>query len=464
MSHKSKAKSQSQGRRIPPSSALEAWAPLEPDAAGLDIGAEEIWAAVPPERDRQPVRPFGTFTPDLVALTDWLAACQVKSVAMESTGVYWVPIFEMLEARGLRVYLVNARHLKNVPQRKTDVLDCQWIQPLHYLGLLSPSFRPEAEMVVLRTYLRQRAMLIEHRAPHVQHMQKALQSMNVQLTQVLSDVTGVTGLAIIRAVVAGERDPVKLAQFRQPGCKSSQETIAKALTGSYRAEHVFALHQALALYDFYTERLAECDRQIEQQYAATRPRFDPHDPQHPLGPDPKPNTHSKNAPAFDVRPCLYELVGVDVTATEGFDVSSAQDLLSEIGTDMSRWRTDGHFSSWLGLAPHNRITGGKVIGRQMAKVNNRAAQVLRLAAQSAGRGHGPVGGFYRRLRARVGPQQAITATAHKLARIIYHMLKTRQPYDPAVLEASDTRQRQRDVNALQRRAAKLGYTLQPAPT
>jgi hypothetical protein len=463
MTAKSKAKAKA--KRIPPPSAVEAWAPIEPDAAGLDIGAEAIWVAVPPERDPQPVRPFGTFTPDLAALADWLVACGVKSVAMESTGVYWVPIFELLEARGFRVYLVNARHLKNVPQRKTDVLDCQWIQHLHHLGLLSASFRPEAEIAVLRAYLRQRAMLIEHRAPHArsEHMQKALQQMNVQLTQVLSDITGVTGQAIIRAIVAGERDPVRLAQFRQPSCHSSQDAIAKALTGTYRAEHVFALQQALALYDFYTERLAECDQQIEQQYAATRPRFDPDDPEHPLGPDPKPNTHSKNAPGFDVRPHLFRLVGVDLTATEGFDASSAQALLSEIGTDMTRWRTEGHFSAWLGVAPHNRITGGQVIGRQTAKVNNRAAQVLRLAAQSAGRGHGPVGAFYRRLRARVGPEQAITATAHKLARIVYHLLKTRQAYDPAILEAASTRQHQRDVEALQRRAAKLGYALQPAP-
>ena len=462
MNPKTRAKAKT--RRIPPASALESWAPIEPDAAGLDIGAEEIWVAVPSERDPQPVRAFGTFTPELEALVAWLAACGITTVAMESTGVYWIPIFELLEARGFRAYLVNARHLKSVPQRKTDVLDCQWIQHLHHLGLLNASFRPEAEIAVLRTYLRQRAMLIEHRAPHVQHMQKALQQMNVQLTQVLSDITGVTGLAIIRAIVAGERDPVRLAQFRQPTCQSSTEEIAKALTGSYRQEHVFALQQALALYDFYTERLGECDRQIERQYAATRPRFDPDDPEHPLGPDPKPNTHSKNAPTFDVRPCLYRLVGVDLTTPEGFDASSAQDLLSEIGTDMSRWRTDGHFSAWLGLAPHNRITGGKVIERQTAKVNNRAAQVLRLAARSAGRGQGPVGAFYRRLKARVGPEQAITATAHKLARIIYHMLKTRQPYDPAVLQATDQRRHQRDIAALKRRAAKLGYALQPVPT
>ncbi len=313
------------------------WSTLNADAAGLDIGASEIWVAVPPDRDPNPVRAFSTYTPDLNALAAWLTTCRVTSVAMESTGVYWIPIFELLEARGCEVYLVNASHIKNVPGRKSDVADCQWIQRLHSYGLLSSSFRPEAEIVVLRAYLRQRAMLIEHRAPHIQHMQKALQQMNLQLTQSLSDITGVTGLQIIRAIVAGERDPLVLARFRQPTCHSSDEDIAKALTGHYRPEHVFALQQALVLYDAYTAQLALCDRQIEAQYAASRPRFDPDDPDHPLGPDPKPNSHSKNAPDFDVRTPLFKLAGVDLTAVAGFNASAAQTVLAEIGTDMSAW-------------------------------------------------------------------------------------------------------------------------------
>lgn len=441
----------------------EPWSVVNPDAAGLDIGASEIWACVPADRDAQPVRCFGTFTPDLETLANWLAACRVTTVAMESTGVYWIPVFELLEARGLAAYLVNARHIKNVPGRKSDVQDCQWIQRLHSYGLLNASFRPEAEMVVLRAYLRQRAMLLEHRAPHIQHMQKALQQMNVQLPQVLSDITGVTGLQIIRAIVAGERDPVTLARFRQPTCRSSQATIAKALTGHYRAEHVFALQQALALFDAYTAQLAECDRQLEQQYSATKPRFDPDDPKQPLGPAPKPHSHSKNAPDFDVRTPLFRLVGVDLTAVDGFDASIAQTVLAEIGTDMSRWPTVKHFCSWLGLAPHNDITGGKVIRSRTLKTHNRAAQALRLAAQSAGRGHSALGGYYRRMRARLGAAQATTATAHKLARIVYHLLKTRQPYHPPTLEAYDEQHRQREINALRRRAAKLGLTLQPQP-
>src|SRR5258706_9712448 len=298
------------------------WSTLNTDAAGLDIGAAEIWVAVPPDRDPNPVRAFGTFTPDLQALAAWLAACRVTSVAMESTGVYWIPIFELLEARGFEVYLVNASHIKNVPGRKSDVQDCQWIQRLHSYGLLSASFRPEAEIVVLRAYLRQRAMLIEHRAPHIQHMQKALHQMNLQLTQSLSDITGVTGLQIIRAIVAGERDPLTLARFRQPTCRSTEDEIAKALTGHYRAEHVFALKQTLVLYDTYTSQLTDCDRQIEAQYAASRPRFDPDDPDHPLGPDPKPNSHSKNAPDFDVRTPLFKLAGVDLTAVARLNEST----------------------------------------------------------------------------------------------------------------------------------------------
>jgi transposase len=397
-----------------------------------------------------------------VALADWLTACQVTSVAMESTGVYWIPIFELLEARGFEVYLVNAYHLKRVPGRKSDVLDCQWIQHLHSLGLLAGSFRPEPEMAVLRAYLRQRAMLLEHRAPHIQHMQKALQQMNVQLTPAVSDITGITGLAIIRAIVAGERDPQQLARLRQPTCKVSSADLVKALTGHYRAEHVFALQQALVLYDCYTAQVAACDRTIEQYYQSLPERFDPDDPQHPLGPDPKPDSRCKNGPSFDVRPHLFRLIGVDLVAPDGLNASTAQAFLAEVGTDMSKWPTVKHFCSWLGLAPHNDITGGKVIRRRTLKTHTRAGQLLRLAAQSISRRDSPLGVYYRRMRARVGAEQANVATAHKLARVLYHMLKHHEPFDPAVLQAADDRQHQRDVRALQRRAAKLGFTLQPA--
>jgi hypothetical protein len=280
------------------------WPLVQPHAAGLDIGAETIWACVPSDRDPTPVRSFGTFTPDLEALADWLCACRMTTVAMESTGVYWIPIYDLLEARGLDVVLVNAHHLKIVPGRKSDVQDCQWIQRLHSYGLLRGSFRPHAELTALRAYTRQRASLLEQRAVHILLMQKAMQQMNLQLTQVVSDITGVTGMHIIRAIVAGERDPVVLAQFRHPRCQSSQEMIAKALSGHYRDEHVFALNQALTLYDCYTAQIAACDQQIAQQYAAIQPVWHEDDPPPSLPPDSKTNTHSKNAPSFNVRAAL----------------------------------------------------------------------------------------------------------------------------------------------------------------
>jgi len=429
-------------------------------AAGLDIGADEIWACVPAEGDAQPVRAFGTFTPDLVALADWLAQCQVTRVALESTGVYWIPIYEVLEARGFEVAVVNARHLTHVPGRKSDVQDCQWLQQLHSYGLLTASFRPAEELRGLRAYLRQRAMLLDNRAAHIQHMQKALQQMNVQLTQVVSDITGTTGLRILRAIVAGERDPQTLAQLRHERCHASAATIAKALSGHYRAEHVFALKQALALYDFYTTQVQECDTAIEQHYAVIKPVPDAPPP---LGPNPKPNSHAKNAPDCDVRGKLYRILGVDLTAVAGLEASSAQILVSEIGTDMSKWPTEKHFASWLGLAPHNDISGGKVLRSKPLKGNRRAAQVLRLAAQTLGRTQTALGRYYRRLRTRKGPAAAITATAHKLARIVYHVLKHRTPYQPQSWEAYDEHLRQRTLRHLKRTAARLGFTLLPQP-
>jgi len=427
----------------------------------LDIGAEEIWACVPADRDARPVRAFGTFTPDLHALADWLAQCQVTTVAMESTGVYWIPIYEILEARGFAVSLVNARHLKNVPGRKSDVPDCQWLQQLHRSGLLRASFRPAEDLRVLRAYLRQRALLLEQRASHIQHLQKALQQMTVQVTQVLSDITGTTGLQILRAIVAGERDPQVLACLRHGRCQGSEAEIAKALTGHYRPEHVFALKQALALYDFYTAQVQECDAYIEQHYAAIKPVYD--EPPPPLGPAPKPNSHAKNAPAFDVRACLYRLLGVDLTAIDGLEASSVQGILAEIGTDMSKWPTEKHFASWLGVAPHNDISGGKVLRSKPLKGNRRAAQALRLAAQTLGHTQTAVGSYYRRLRARKGPAHAITATAHKLARRLYPMLKHRTPYQPQSQELYEQHLRQQAIRHLKRTATRLGFTLLPQP-
>ncbi len=341
---------------------------------------------------------------------------------MESTGVYWIPAFELLEARGLKVYLVNAHHLKRVPGRKSDVLDCQWIQKLHSLGLLTASFWPDAEMCVLRAYLRHRAQLLQHRAPHILHMQKALQQMNLQLHHVLSDLTGATGLAILRAIVAGERDPLQLARLRNPACESSEETIAKALSGNWREEHLFVLQQSLELYDFYTAQVAACDAEIEHQFSAVKPRWEASE-ELPDVPPVKPDSRSKNQPSGNVRAEIIRITGGDLVAVHGISASLAQTILSEIGTDMSRWPTEKHFASWLGLAPHNDISGGKVLRSRTLKTDNRAGQAFRQAAASVTRSHCAFGAYYRRKRAQLGPQQALVATAHKIARTVYHMLK-----------------------------------------
>ena len=435
---------------------------IHPHAAGLDIGLAEIWVAVPAGSDREPVRAFPTYTPDLIALGDWLTACGVRSVAMESTGVYWIPIYELLEARGFEVYLVNARHLKGVPGRKSDVQDCQWIQRLHSYGLLSASFRPEAEMVVLRAYLRQRASLIEHRAAHIQHMQKALAQMNVQLTQVLSDITGETGMQIIRAIVSGVTDPVTLAQFRDPRCKHSQEQIAKALTGNYRAEHLFALKQTLSLYDAYTAQIAACDVVLEQQFSALKPSHDQGELP-PLDTSDKRDSHSKNAPNYDARLLLYEKLGVDLVALRGMNASTVQTILTEVGISLERFADVKHFCSWLHLAPHQAISGGKVLHTHVLQGANRAGQAFRLAAQSLWRSQCEFGAYLRRMRARKGPEQAIVATAHKLARAFYYMLKERRPYRGETAAQSEARARDREIARLTAKAKKLGLELvQPA--
>jgi transposase len=433
---------------------------IHPNAAGMDIGASVIVVAVPPDRDAEPVRAFETFTPDLHALVDWLVTCHIDTVAMESTGIYWVPIFELLEQHGIAPYLVNARHVKTVPGRKTDWNDAQWLQKLHTLGLLQASFRPDAEMCILRALLRHRAGLIEHRAPHILHLQKALKLMNIQLSEVLTDITGVTGQAILCAIVQGERDPLKRAQLRNPACKSSEDDLAKALTGTWRAEQLFILQQALELFDFYTHQLAACDAQIERQFAVMKPRFESDEP---LGPVPrvKPGSKSKNQPRYDARAHLARLTGVDLVAVTGISASIAQTIISEVGTDMRQFPTVKHFCSWLGLAPHNDISGGRVLRARTLKVVSRATQAFRQAAQSVARSASAFGAYFRTMRARLGPQQATVATAHKIARVVYHLLKYHQPFNEESAAEYMRKRRERELQHLSRRAQKLGYTLTP---
>lgn len=424
-------------------------------AAGIDVGLESIYVAVPPGRDEASVRVFDTYTPDLQAAINWLKQCRVETVAIESTGVLWVPLYEMLESAGLEVYLVNARHVKNVTGRKTDVLDCQWLQQLHTYGLLQASFRPPEAITALRAVVRQRDMLIRYRSAHIQHMQKALQQMNLQLTQVLSDISGVTGMKILRSIIAGEQDPHTLAALRHGQCKHSEEDIAKALTGNYRPEHVFALQQAIALFDFYGEQIAECDVQLEKMYQ----HFEDAEAKEPLAP--RSTTRRKNQPHFDLRKEMHRLLGIDLTAVDGFDALTVQVLISEIGTNVDAWPTVKHFTSWLGLSPNNKITGGKVKSRHTRKTNNRANNAFRLAAQSVARSDSATGAFYRRKCAQMGPAKAIVATAHKLARIFYTLLKSGEPYHDPGSSYYEEKYKARTVRSLQLKAAKLGMRLEP---
>jgi transposase len=432
------------------------------DAAGLDIGAEEIYACVPERRSAQAVRHFGTYTADLQALARWLNDCSVTTVAMESTGVYWIPVYEILAAAGFEVYLVNARHIKNVPGKKTDVVDCQWIQQLHTYGLLHASFHPDDDIRALRALVRHRDNLIRCRATHIQHMQKAMEQMNLKLVNVVADITGQTGMTIIRAILQGVRDPYVLAGYRQAGCAKSEQEIAHALNGHYREEHVFTLRQALELYDVYTQKILTCDEEIADKYRTLESAIDIEE--HPLPPPRQRQRPGKdNTPHFDLRAELYRMAGVDLTQIDGINVLTAQVVLSEIGIDMSKWPTANHFASWLGLCPNNKITGGKIMKRGRRKTKSRAAQALRMAAQGLSRSQSALGAYYRRMRAKHGAEKANVAAAHKLARIIYFMLKNKSAYQDIGVERYDTKYRERRVRNLERQAERLGFRLEPVP-
>lgn len=434
---------------------------VNPRAAGVDIGAEEIVVCVAANESTQLVRGFGNYTVDLQTIADWLSEHRIRTVAMESTGVYWIPLFELLEARGFECLLISSRSLRRVSGRKSDVTDAQWIQTLHNYGLLESSFRPQADLIALRSLLRHRRNLVDHRSPHVLHMQKALLQMNIQITQAVSDVTGVTGQKIIRAILSGVRDPQILAAEREPGCKKSEAEIAKALTGTWRAEHLFVLKQAVALYDFYSQQILECDAEIERVYAATRPDWEAGEL--PPLPPRKRNSHSKNRhpESEKIRGHLKRLSGVDISLVDGMGVSLAQTVILECGTDMSKFPTEKHFGSWLGLAPKHDISGGKVLSNQVLKTKNRAGQAFRMAAQSVKQADCPFGVFYRRLRARLGPAQATVATAYLIARVVYRMLKYQIEYDPLSVNEYQKQYEEQQVKYMQKRAAKFGYQLVP---
>lgn len=451
----SRQRSRPQRPRSPKRQAQSGLPRFNRNAAGIDVGAAEHWVAVPAERAAPPVRRFGTCTADLYALAQWLAECGIETVVMESTGIYWVALFEVLESRGVAVQLVDAHHVKQVPGRKTDVQDCQWLQELHSYGLLRGAFRPEDAVCVLRSYVRQREGLIGDAARAIQHMQKALEQMNVKLTEVVSDITGKTGLAIIRAIVAGERDPESLAQHRDGRCKQDQATLAKALHGTWRPEHVFALTQAVARYDFLHAHLLACDQQIEACLQAFAPKTEG------SSASKRSRRRQGNAPAFDVWTYLYQLTGVDLTQIDGVDALTALKVLSEIGLDMTRWPTAKHFASWLGLCPGNKISGGKRYRFRSKPTANRAAAALRMAAQTLAHSHSALGAYYRRMRARLGAPGAITATAHKLARLVYSMLRYGTAYVDAGSQAYEQQYRERVLRNLKRNARALGFTLVP---
>jgi transposase len=435
---------------------------LHPDAAGIDVGASEIFVAVPADRDAQPVRSFATFTRDLNSLADWLQACGIRSVAMESTSVYWIPLHQILEARGIEIYLVNARHVKNVPGRKTDVSDCQWIQYLHSVGLLRASFRPPSVICAIRSLWRHRSSLIQMAAEHVMHVQKALDQMNLQLHRVLSDITGLSGLRILDAILAGERDPMKLAQLCHSRVKSSRDTVAKSLEGDYLAEHLFTLRQSLAGYRYYQTLIAEADQEIHRQLADLKTT---------AAVESKSQTRTKKTPyqknhyeptTFDLRGELYRILGVDLTDVPGISAVTAHTILSEIGTDVSQFRNASAFASWLGLCPERQISGGKVLYTKSRRVRNRVALALRLGAHSLHHANNYLGEFFRRMARKLGKPQAITATAHKLARIVFHLLNTGEPYTETVFHRCEEEALKRAEIRLRKHAAQLGFQLVPA--
>lgn len=433
---------------------------VHPDAAGIDIGNAVHYVAVPQDRDAEPVRSFGCFTEDLKKMADWLTQCRITTVALQSTGVYWLPVYEVLAARGLRVFLVNARHTKNLPGRKSDVQECQWLLKLHTYGLLNDSFRPSEEICVLRTYWRQRDDHVKAASATIQRLQKVLTEMNVQIANVISDISGLTGMAILDAILAGERDRNQLAELAHPRIQASKEEIAKSLEGNWRPELLFLLRQEREIYRGYQQRIAECDKALEAHLKTMEDKAEP-------GTKPRTPKAGKraggNAPQFDLRSELYRVSGIDLTRIDGINVMIAQTIFAEVGFDMSRWRTEAHFASWLGLCPNNKITGGKVYGRGSRHVENRAATAFRMAATSLWRSKTYLGAKFKRLRSRLGAPKAITAMAHNLARLVYRMLKYGWDYVDKGMEFYQQRYQQQQINWIHKKARDLGLLISFAP-
>ncbi len=435
---------------------------VEPNSAGIDVGARQMYVAVPEDRDPEPVRIFSTFTQDLEALADWLLDCNITTAAMESTGVYWIPLYQILEDRGIQVCLTSARQMRNVPGRRTDWQECQWLQYLHSVGLLRAAFRPQQQVCAARSLLRHRGRLVESACDQIRLMQKSLTQMNVQLHHVISDLTGVTGMAIVDAILGGERDAARLARLRRPEIRASQETIRKSLEGDWRAEHLFTLQQARELYGAIRGAIEECDREIERTLGEFESRVDPDEQPPPPGSKKRKTRRTKRTGdfRFDTRREAYRLFGVDVTEIPGLG-GNALVLFSELGRDMSRWGSGDEFVSWLALCPDNDKTGGKVVWRGVRGVKNRAGQLFRMAASSLHHSATPLGQFLRRKKASLGAPGGITAAAHKIARIFYAIVSQQVEYDETIWRQQDAQRERRQQTKLKRRARKLGYELVP---
>jgi len=427
-------------------------------AAGIDVGSEEHFVAVAESLDDEPIRSFNSFTADLNSLADWLLDIGIQTVAMESTGISWIPLFEILDAKGLEVLLVNARHVKNVPGRKSDVLDCQWLQQLHTYGLLRGAFRPTEQIAVLRSYTRQRSTLIRHASTQIQLMQKALRQMNLLLDNAVSQVTGKTGMSIIRAILDGQHDPEKLSEFRDPRCKKSKEVIALSLEGNYREEHLFALKQAVELYDHYQKLILDCNSKIKCKLEGFEAKCSPEQ-----RPEATRSKGSKNSLSFDGRTKLHRMCGVDLVCIPSIDEVTVLKVISETGTDMNRWKTEKHFASWLALSPGSKISGGKVLDAKTKQSANRAAAALRMAVPSLIRSQTAMGAYYRRMRTKLGTPKAVTATAHKLARLFYTMLKNGTEYVEKGVECYEQQYQDRVLRNLRKRAAHFGFQLIESP-
>jgi transposase len=455
-SHGSDEKSRAKLKPQKDTSGLEI---VHPKAAGIDVGNEEHWVAVSPQLDDQPVRSFGCFTQDLEEMAAWLAHCGIETVALQSTGVYWIPLYDILTAHHIRVFVVNAQDTKNLPGRKTDIQECQWLLKLHTYGLLRNSFRPEEEILVMRTYWRQRQQHIADASRAIQHMQKALTQMNVQLANVIADISGATGLAIIDAIGNGERDPQRLAQLRDPRVKAGRNVVAKSLEGNWRPELLFVLKQERESYRQIQQKIAECDGQLRSHFQEMKTKADPLQ----LAPVPRHKRAHGNVPdLFDLREELYRISGVDLTAIDGMNVLTAQTLIAEVGCDMTRFPTEAHFVSFLDLSPKNKMSGGRVVGREVRKTKNRAGLMLRTAAGTLLKSDTWLGAQYRRLRTRLGAPKARKAMAARIARVAYRMLKYGDRYVDKGSQLYDEKYKQSQLRILSRKAAEFGLQLTAA--